>query len=401
MGRLQVQAGLFVDPLSMTMVLFVTGVSTLIHLYSIGYMKGDRDYPKFFLYMNLFVASMLILVLGSNLLVTFVGWEGVGACSYWLVAFWFTRESAASAGKKAFIYNRIGDVGFLLAIFLIFDKVHSLDYPTIFANLGHIGLGQHHRHLPPAAGRGGRQVGPDPAVPVAGRRHGGPDPGVGPHPRRHHGDRRRLPAVPGQPAAPRLAGRRPHRRHHRRGHRLRGRHHRLRPGRHQEGAGLLDGLPARLHVPGHRVRVPTTRPSSSWWPTPSSRGCSSSAPARSSTASTTSRTSSGWATCAVYLPDHLHHLRHRLAGHRRRAAAVRLLGQGRRPRERLGGPPGPVGGRDRDRRAHRLLHEPPHRAGLLRQRPLVRRVPIDADRDSPAPTTPRGPSPSPTSRPGS
>jgi NADH-quinone oxidoreductase subunit L len=138
-GGLQVQAGLFVDPLSMTMVLFVTGVSTLIHLYSIGYMKGDRDYPKFFLYMNLFVASMLILVLGSNMVVTFVGWEGVGACSYWLVAFWFTRESAASAGKKAFIYNRIGDIGFLLAIFLTFDKVHSLDYATVFANIGHIG----------------------------------------------------------------------------------------------------------------------------------------------------------------------------------------------------------------------------------------------------------------------
>ena len=82
-GRLQVHAALYVDPLSMTMVLFITGISALIHLYSIGYMKGDKDYPKFFLYMNLFVASMLILVLGSNLLVTFVGWEGVGTCSYW------------------------------------------------------------------------------------------------------------------------------------------------------------------------------------------------------------------------------------------------------------------------------------------------------------------------------
>jgi NADH-quinone oxidoreductase subunit L len=139
--RLSVHASLYVDPLSMTMVLFVTGVSTLIHLYSIGYMKGDRDYPKFFLYMNLFVASMLILVLGSNMLVTFVGWEGVGTCSYLLVSFWFTRESAASAGKKAFIYNRIGDVGFLLAIFLTFERVHSLEYTTIFANVGTIGAG--------------------------------------------------------------------------------------------------------------------------------------------------------------------------------------------------------------------------------------------------------------------
>ena len=137
--RLQVHASLYVDPLSMTMVLFVTGISTLIHLYSIGYMKGDRDFPKFFLYMNLFVASMLILVLGSNLLITFVGWEGVGTCSYWLVSFWFTRDSAASAGKKAFVYNRIGDVGFLLAIFLVYDKVHSLDYQVIFHRIPEIG----------------------------------------------------------------------------------------------------------------------------------------------------------------------------------------------------------------------------------------------------------------------
>jgi NADH-quinone oxidoreductase subunit L len=104
-------------------------------------MKGDKDYAKFFLYMNLFVASMLILVLGSNMLVTFVGWEGVGTCSYWLVSFWFTRDSAASAGKKAFIYNRIGDVGFLLAIFLTFERVHSLEYTTIFARVGTIGAG--------------------------------------------------------------------------------------------------------------------------------------------------------------------------------------------------------------------------------------------------------------------
>ncbi len=140
-GGLQVHAGLYVDPLSMTMVLFVTGISALIHLYSIGYMKGDRDYPKFFLYMNLFVASMLILVLGNNLLATYVGWEGVGTCSYLLVAFWFTRESAAAAGKKAFIYNRIGDAGFIAAVFLTFDKVGSVDYTTIFANLGKIGAG--------------------------------------------------------------------------------------------------------------------------------------------------------------------------------------------------------------------------------------------------------------------
>jgi NADH-quinone oxidoreductase subunit L len=133
-GGLQVKVAILLDPLSMTMCMFVTGVSMLIHLYSIGYMKKDRDYSKFFLYLNLFVFSMLVLVLASNFLVTFVGWEGVGVCSYWLVSFWFHRESAASAGKKAFIYNRVGDVGFLLAMFLIFSKIGSLDYLTVFGH---------------------------------------------------------------------------------------------------------------------------------------------------------------------------------------------------------------------------------------------------------------------------
>jgi NADH-quinone oxidoreductase subunit L len=133
-GGLQVKAAILLDPLSMTMCMFVTGVSMLIHLYSIGYMRRDGDYPKFFLYLNLFVFSMVTLVLANNLLVTFVGWEGVGVCSYWLVSYWFQRDTAASAGKKAFIYNRIGDVGFLLAMFLIFSKVGSLDYLTIFGH---------------------------------------------------------------------------------------------------------------------------------------------------------------------------------------------------------------------------------------------------------------------------
>src|SRR5271166_2184171 len=145
-GGLQVKVALYVDQLSMTMCMFVTGVSMLIHLYSISYMKSDRDYSKFFVYLNLFVFSMLVLVLANNLLVTFVGWEGVGVCSYWLVAFWFQRESAASAGKKAFIYNRIGDVGFLLAIFLIFEKTGSIQYESgpgggIFGQLSHLGGG--------------------------------------------------------------------------------------------------------------------------------------------------------------------------------------------------------------------------------------------------------------------
>ncbi len=145
-GGLSVPVGTLVDPLSMTMCMFVTGVSALIHLYSIGYMKSDRDYSKFFIYLNLFVFSMLLLVLANNLLLTFVGWEGVGVCSYFLVAFWFQRESAASAGKKAFIYNRIGDAGFLVAIFIIFERTGTLQYESgpgggIFHQLSHLGGG--------------------------------------------------------------------------------------------------------------------------------------------------------------------------------------------------------------------------------------------------------------------
>ena len=127
-GGLQVEAGFLADPLSITMALFVTGVGTLIHLYSIGYMHGDRDFSKFFVYLNLFLFSMLCLVLGNNLLVTFLGWEGVGTCSYLLISFWFTNEANASAGKKAFVTNRIGDFGFMLAMFLAFGAVGTLDY---------------------------------------------------------------------------------------------------------------------------------------------------------------------------------------------------------------------------------------------------------------------------------
>ena len=135
-GTLHVPAALLVDPLSITMCLFVTGISALIHLYSTGYMHGEKDFRKFFLYMNLFVFSMLLLVLANNLVLTFVGWEGVGLCSYWLVSYYFERDSAASAGKKAFLYNRVGDVGMLVAMFLLFSRLHTLTYVTIFARVG-------------------------------------------------------------------------------------------------------------------------------------------------------------------------------------------------------------------------------------------------------------------------
>ena len=122
-GNLHVDMGFYVDPLSVTWILLVTGVGSLIHLYSIGYMHGDERFSRFFAYLNLFVVSMLILVLGSSFLVTFLGWEGVGLCSYLLISFWFERHAAAVAGKKAFVTNRVGDVGFLLAMFLIFVVV--------------------------------------------------------------------------------------------------------------------------------------------------------------------------------------------------------------------------------------------------------------------------------------
>jgi NADH-quinone oxidoreductase subunit L len=127
-GTFRVDFRFLTDPLSTTMILFVTGVAALIHLYSIGYMHGDARFSRFFAYLNLFVAAMLVLVLGSSFLVTFMGWEGVGLCSYLLISFWFERNSAAVAGKKAFVTNRIGDFGFMLAMFLIFEKVGSLDY---------------------------------------------------------------------------------------------------------------------------------------------------------------------------------------------------------------------------------------------------------------------------------
>jgi NADH-quinone oxidoreductase subunit L len=127
-GGFHVDLGFLADPLSMAMALFVTGVGSLIHLYSIGYMHGDPKFSKFFVYLNLFLFSMLLLVLGSNLLVTFLGWEGVGACSYFLVSFWFSKEANASAGKKAFVTNRVGDWGFMVAMFLIFSKLGTLDY---------------------------------------------------------------------------------------------------------------------------------------------------------------------------------------------------------------------------------------------------------------------------------
>ncbi len=127
-GGLEVGFDLFIDQLTVVMLLVVTGVGFLIHLYSVGYMHGDERYARFFAYLNLFLASMLILVLGSNLLTLFLGWELVGLSSYLLIGFWFEKMENAVAAKKAFITNRVGDVSFMIAMFLAFATFESLDF---------------------------------------------------------------------------------------------------------------------------------------------------------------------------------------------------------------------------------------------------------------------------------
>jgi NADH-quinone oxidoreductase subunit L len=131
-GQFHVNIAFLLDPLSAVMILVVTGVGFLIHVYSIGYMSHDPGYGRYFAYLNLFMFSMLTLVLANNYLLMFVGWEGVGLCSYLLIGFWFEKKSASDAGKKAFIVNRIGDFGFILGMFIIFWQVGSLDFNVVF-----------------------------------------------------------------------------------------------------------------------------------------------------------------------------------------------------------------------------------------------------------------------------
>ena len=131
-GDFEASVSALVDPLSGVMLLVVTGVGLLIHIYSIGYMHDDAGYARYFAYLNLFVFSMTMLVLASNFLVLYVFWEAVGLCSYLLIGFWYQRDSAANAGKKAFIVNRVGDFGFGLAIMWIWTALGTLDYAAVF-----------------------------------------------------------------------------------------------------------------------------------------------------------------------------------------------------------------------------------------------------------------------------
>lgn len=130
-GSLKVPFGFVVDQISAIMILIITGVGSLIHLFSIGYMSHDERPSKFFAYLNLFLFNMLVLVLGDNLLITFVGWEGVGLCSYLLIGFWFTDPAKAAAGMKAFVTNRIGDAGFLIGVFLLFQAYGTVNYADL------------------------------------------------------------------------------------------------------------------------------------------------------------------------------------------------------------------------------------------------------------------------------
>lgn len=130
-GVLEVNLSFYFDELAAVMCLVVTGVGTLIHLYSVGYMREDASRPRYFAYLNLFLFSMLLLVLGRDLVVLFIGWEGVGLCSYLLIGFWYTKYSFAEAGRKAFVVNRIGDAGFLIGMFLLFWHCGTLDIPSL------------------------------------------------------------------------------------------------------------------------------------------------------------------------------------------------------------------------------------------------------------------------------
>ena len=138
-GSLNTVIGYQIDPLSILMALVVTGVSFFIHIYSVGYMHDDPGYTRYFTYLNLFVFMMLNLILANNFLLMFVGWEGVGLCSYLLIGFWFEKDSASNAGKKAFVVNRVGDFGFILGMFLLFTSlgkhgIWTLDFTEVFAN---------------------------------------------------------------------------------------------------------------------------------------------------------------------------------------------------------------------------------------------------------------------------
>ena len=371
-GTLQVDLAFLADPLSILMCLFITFIAGWIHMFAVGYMHGDAKFSKFFLYMNLFVFAMTILVLGENLLVTFLGWEGVGTCSYLLIAFWHTRESAATAGKKAFVTNRVGDWGVMLAMFLAFSAVGSLSYTVLNegAETGDArrvdGIGDRD----PAADRCRRQERAAAAVPLAARRDGGPDTRVGAHPRGDDGDRWRVPPHPHQPGDPGVVrlgadhdrlGRWPHRP-------VRG-DDRTGTERHQEGAGLLDRVADRLHDARRRQRCVR----GGHLPHGDARRLQGAAVPRRRVGDPRHARGAGHALHgrpAQVHADHRGDVHRRLAGDRRRAAVLGLLVEGRDPAVHARRQHSPVRRRDHHRGADGVLHDPPDHHGLLRRGPL-------------------------------
>ncbi len=255
-GDYSVDVAFRLDALSALMLSFVTFVGTLIHVYSVGYMQKDEGYGRYFSYLNLFMFAMLMLVLADNLPLLFVGWEGVGLCSYLLIGYSYDKDFAAAAGKKAFIANRVGDFGMVLGIFGVFALFGTADFSFVelAKRAGARGRRAARRlcRLRPPLPRGLRQERAGAALRVAAGRHGGSDARLGPHPRRDDGDGGRLPRRAVQRALRPRARRADARRVDRGGHGdLRG-DDRPRAERHQEGPRVLDGLAARLHVP--RVR---------------------------------------------------------------------------------------------------------------------------------------------------
>ena len=198
-GTFHVEIAFLVDGLTAMLLLVVSTVGLLVHVYSIGYMDGDRGLWRFFAYLNLFMFSMLLLILGDNFLMLYVGWEAVGLCSYALIGFWYKKPSAAGAAKKAFIVNRVGDFGFGLGIMMIWTLLGTLDFEEVFANIGTLDPDGGDGDRPAPLRRRGGQERAVPAPRLAPRRDGGANPGQRPDPRRHHGQRRGLHGRPRQP----------------------------------------------------------------------------------------------------------------------------------------------------------------------------------------------------------
>ncbi len=194
-GDFQVDFAFYLDQLSLVMLLVVTGVGFLIHIYSVGYMWEEGGFYRFFSYLNLFMFFMLTLVLASNYLLMFIGWEGVGLASYLLIGFWFTKDSAASAGKKAFIVNRIGDFGFLIALFLMIKHFGSLNFAQVFRIVSEHARRNRWRRFADrnrsvADGGSGGKIRANSTLCLAAGRDGRPNARLRANPRCDHGDRR-------------------------------------------------------------------------------------------------------------------------------------------------------------------------------------------------------------------